>query len=431
MRNNSVCTRNANRSPGNDPSEVQSTRTGAVQTEQPVTHIDTTKVLADPPRNPPKKATRGVIFSLVTAGALFLGIAAFGSYTRNQWTTAIQQRTNEEARMLVEVVHPEKSTGMIHLQLPGQTTPYTDAPIFAQTSGYLKKWYFDIGAKVKAGEVLAEIDTPELDQKLAQAKAQLKVAQAALDLAEVTYKRYQDLFKGKVISAQDFDTAADNYGGNQATVIADQANVDRLEALEAFKIIRAPFDGIVAARNTDIGAYVPAGSGTQLFRMAATSRLRVYVTVPQAFSSLIRVGEQADLTTDEFPGRKFPAHVIGTTGAINSDAKRLLTELEVLNPAGELLSGSYVQITLDIPIDDRGVTIPAETLLFPSGQPAVAVVHADGKVAIQSVTVIHDLARRLQVSGGISESDQLIKNPPSNLTSGAVVTVVKPPQNDR
>jgi RND family efflux transporter MFP subunit len=295
----------------------------------------------------------------------------------------------------------------------------------------LKKWYFDIGAKVKAGEVLAEIDTPELDQKLAQAKAQLKVAQAALDLAEVTYKRYQDLFKGKVISAQDFDTAADNYGGNQATVIADQANVDRLEALEAFKIIRAPFDGIVAARNTDIGAYVPAGSGTQLFRMAATSRLRVYVTVPQVFSSLIRVGEQADLTTDEFPGRKFPAHVIGTTGAINSDAKRLLTELEVLNPAGELLSGSYVQITLDIPIDDRGVIIPAETLLFPSGQPAAAVVHADGKVAIQSVTVIHDLARRLQVSGGISESDQLIKNPPSNLTSGAVVTVVKPPQNDR
>jgi RND family efflux transporter MFP subunit len=266
---------------------------------QPVTQIETTKVLTDPPRKPKQKATV-IVFFLVAAAALFIGIATFGIYTRNQWIAAVQQRTNEAARMLAEVVHPEKSTGKIHLQLPGQTMPYTDAPIFAQTSGYLKKWYFDIGTNVKAGEVLAEIDTPEVDQILAQAKAilaqaraQLKMAQAARDIA--TYKRYQNLFKGKVISAEDFGTAADNYGGNQAVVTAEQANVDRLEALEAFKIIRAPFDGTVTARNTDIGAYVPAGSGTPLFRMAATSRLRVYVTVPQALSSLIRVGEQAEL----------------------------------------------------------------------------------------------------------------------------------------
>jgi multidrug efflux pump subunit AcrA (membrane-fusion protein) len=162
--------------------------------------------------------------------------------------------------------------------------------------------------------------------------------------------------------------------------------------------------------------------------MAATSRLRVYITVPQALSSLIRVGEQAELTVDQFPGRKFPAHVVGTAGAINSDAKRLLTELEVPNPTGELSSGSYVQITLDIPIDDRGIIIPAETLLFTSGQPAVAVVHADGKVAIQSVTVIHNLGTRLQVSGDISESDRLIRNPSPDLASGAVGTPVKPLQ---
>ena len=335
---------------------------GTIQMNQLVTETKTTKVLADPPRQPRQKAATVIVFFLVAAAALFIGIATFGICTRNQWTGAVQQRTNEAARMLVEVVHPEKSTGMIHLQLPGQTMPYTDAPIFAQTSGYLKKWYFDIGTKVKAGEVLAEIDTPEVDQILAQAKvilaqakAQLKMAQAARDLAEVTYKRYQNLFKGKVISAQDFDTAADNYGGNQAVVTAEQANVDRLEAQEAFKIIRAPFDGTVTARNTDIGAYIPAGSGTPLFRMAATSRLRVYVTVPQALSSLIRVGEQAELTVDQFPGRKFPAHVVGTAGVISSEAKRLLTELEVPNPTGELSSGSYVQITLDIPIDDRGV----------------------------------------------------------------------------
>jgi RND family efflux transporter MFP subunit len=395
---------------------------------QLVTETETTKVLADPPRQPKKEVTKAIAFFLIAAGALFIAIAAFGIYTRNQWTGAVQQRTNEEARMVVEVVHPEKSTGMIHLQLPGQTMPYTDASIFAQTSGYLKKWYFDIGTKVKAGDVLAEIDTPEVDQQLAQAQAQLKLAQAAFDLAEVTYKRYQDLFKTRVISAQDFDTAADNYAGAGSTVVADQAQVGRLQALEDFKILRAPFDGIVTARNTDIGAYISAGSGTQLFRMAATSRLRVYVTVPQALSSLIQVGEQAELTVDQFPGRKFPAHVVSTAGAISSDAKRLLTELEVPNPIGELSSGSYVQITLDIPIDDRGIIIPAETLSFPSTQPAVAVVHADGKVAIQSVTVIHDLGTKLQVSGDISESDQLIRNPSPDLASGAVVTLVKLPQ---
>jgi RND family efflux transporter MFP subunit len=395
---------------------------------QLVTETETTKILADPPRQPEKKGATVIVSFLVAAGALFIAIAAFGIYTRNQWTGAVQQRTNEEARLLVEVEHPEKSTGMIRLQLPGQTMPYTDAPIFAQTSGYLKKWYFDIGAKVKAGDVLAEIDTPEVDQQLAQAQAQLKFAKAASDLAEVTYKRYQDLFKTRVISAQDFDTAADNYAGAGSTVVADQAAVGRLQALEDFKILRAPFDGIVTARNTDIGDFIPAGSGTQLFRLAATSRLRVYVTVPQALSSLIRAGEQAELTVDQFPGRKFPAHVVGTAGAISSHAKRLLTELEVPNPTGELSSGSYVQITLDIPIDDRGIIIPAETLLFPSTQPAVAVVHADGKVAIQSVTVIHDLGTGLRVSGNISESDQLIRNPSPDLASGAVVTLVKPPQ---
>jgi RND family efflux transporter MFP subunit len=389
-----------------------------------VNQIETTKVLADPPR-PKAKATVVIFFFLVAAAALFAAVAAFGIYTRNQWTGAVQQRTDQAARILVGVMHPEKSTGMIHLELPGQTMPYTDAAIFAQTTGYLKKWYFDIGARVKAGDVLAEIDTPEVDQQLAQAQAQLKLAQAAFDLAEITYKRYQELFKTRVISAQDYDTATDNYSGAGSTVIADQAQVGRLQALEDFKIIRAPFDGIVTARNTDIGAYIPAGSGTQLFRMAAISRLRVYVTVPQALSSLIQVGEQAELTVDEFPGRQFPAQVIGTAGAINSDQKRLLTELEVPNPTGELSSGAYVQITLDIATDHRGVIIPAETLLLSSTQPAVAVARADGKVSIQPVTIIRDLGTRLQVSGNISESDQLIRNPSPALVTGTHVTVAK------
>src|SRR6201982_1997914 len=300
----------------------------------------------------PKKQRKRLL-SLVGAVAL-VALALLGIQMRFSRTRAAQP-VSHDPRMEVSVVHPEKVSTTTSVQLPGQTQAYTDAPIFAQTSGYLKAWYFDIGAKVKAGDVLAEIDTPEVDQELAQAQAQLKVAEAARDLAEVTYQRYQNLFKNNVIAAQDYDTAAENYAGDQGTVIADQANVSRLEALEAFKVVRAPFDGIVTARNTDIGAYVPAGSGTQLFRIASTSRLRVYVTVPQAFSSLIRVGGQAELTVDQFPGRKFPAHIVATAGAINPTSKRLLTELDVPNPTGDLLSGSYVQMTLDIPIDNRGV----------------------------------------------------------------------------
>jgi RND family efflux transporter MFP subunit len=385
----------------------------------------TTPVAPGPPSKPRKEIGKAIIFYLVAAAVLFVGLGAFGIYSRNQWTAEVQERNNRAARILVEVVHPQMATGVVHLQLPGQAMAYTDSPIVAQTSGYLKKWYFDIGARVKKGDVLAEIDTPEVDQQLAQAQAQLKVAQAASDLAEITYKRDQDLFKNKVIAAQDFDTAADTYSGARSTVIADQAAVGRLQALEAFKIVRAPFDGIVTARNTDIGDYVAAGSGTPLFRMAATSVLRVYVTVPQAFSSLIKAGEQAQLTINEFPGQTFPAHVVSTAGAINSSSKRLLTELEAANPTDAPLPGAYVQTTLDIPIDGRGVLVPAMSLLFEGTQPAVAVVGPDGKVEIRKINITRDLGTRLQVTDGLSQSDQIIVNPPAGLATGTVVTVVK------
>jgi RND family efflux transporter MFP subunit len=232
--------------------------------------------------------------------------------------------------------------------------------------------HFDIGTEVKAGAVLAEIDTPQVDAQLAQTQAQLKVAQATRDLSKVTYQRYQDLFQRNVIAAQDFDTAAANYGQNEATVIADQANVNRLEALEAFKIVRAPFDGIVTARNTDIGAFNPSGSGTQLFRMARISPLRVYVDVPEAFTEFVKVGAEADLTVGRVEGRKFAARVVGTAGAINPTAKRLLTQLEVPNQTGELFPGAYVQVTLKIDGAKGDLTIPAGTLLFTSGNPLLA-----------------------------------------------------------
>lgn len=378
------------------------------------------------PGKPENRIQKRVKFFFVAGGALFIGVALLGIYSRNAWTLELQQFTNKAARTIVQVVHPTRAVEAISLQLPGQTMAYTDAPIFAQTSGYLQKWYFDIGAEVKAGAVLAEIDTPEVDAELAQAQAQLKVAQATRDLSKVTYQRYQDLFHRNVIAAQDFDTAADNYGQNQATVIADQANVNRLEVLEAFKIVRAPFDGIVTARNTDIGAYIPLGSGTQLFRMARISPLRVYVNVPEPFTKFVKIGAEADLTVGKVAGRKFAARVVGTAGAINPTAKRLLTELKVPNKTGELFPGEYVQVALKIEGNKGDLTIPAGTLLFRSGKPAVGVVRPNGTVEIRNIVINRDLGSTLEISKGLSESDQIITSPPPGLEEGAVVTIAKP-----
>jgi RND family efflux transporter MFP subunit len=252
------------------------------------------------------------------------------------------------------------------------------------------------------------------------------VAQATRDLSKVTYLRYQDLFQRDVIAAQDFDTAADNYGQSQGTVIADQANANRLEALEAFKIVRAPFDGIVTARNTDIGAFIPLGSGTQLFRMARISPLRVYVDVPEPFTEFVKVGAEADLTVGQVAGRKFAARVVGTAGAINPTAKRLLTELEVPNQTGQLFPGAYVQVTLKIEGNKGDLTIPAGTLLFASGKPAVGVVLPNGTVEIRKIVINRDLGSTLEISQGLSESDQVITSPPPGLVDGTVVMIAKP-----
>jgi RND family efflux transporter MFP subunit len=376
---------------------------------------------------PENKVRRGVTFLFCAGGALFIGVAILGIYSRNAWTLELQQLTGKAARTIVHVVHPTKAIEAISIQLPGQTMPYTDAPIFAQTSGYLQKWYFDIGAEVKAGAVLAEIDTPEVDAQLAQAQAQLKVAQATRDLSKITYQRFQDLFQRNVIAAQDRDTAADNYGQNEATVLADQASVNRLEALEAFKIVRAPFDGIVTARNTDIGAFIPLGSGNQLFRMARISPLRVYVDVPEAYSEFVKVGAEADLTVGQVAGRKFAARVVGTAGAIDPTAKRLLTELEVPNQTGQLFPGAYVQVTLKIEGNKGDLTIPAETLLFTtSGKPAVGVVRPNGTVEIRQIAINRDLGSKLEISQGLSESDPIITSPPPGLVDGTVVIIAKP-----
>ena len=365
-----------------------------------------------------KTNRKGVRLPFLAGGALFIAIAVMGIYSRTTLETGLQQRSNEAAQLIVSVIHPQKASTTIPLQLPGQTRAFIEAPIFAQTTGYLKKWYSDIGAKVKAGDVLAEIDTPQVDQQYNQARAQLKVAEAARDLAQVTLKRDQDLYNRRVIAAQDFDTAADTYRQSQATVNVDQASVNALQALEDFKIVRAPFDGIVTERDTDIGAYVPSGSGVQLFRMAQISPLRVYINVPQTFARFVKERTQADLWLNELPDRKFPAHVTNTAGAIDPTSRTLLTELEVPNETGELLPGAYAQINLKLEGDTGFVTVPSNVLLFRSEGTAVGIVHPDGKVEIRKVTINRDLGDKLQISQGLSESDQVILNPSDGLIDG-------------
>ena len=390
-----------------------------------------TEPLEQSPPIAEKSSRKGMKLSFLAGGALFVTITILGISSRTAKNAGLQQQSNEAAQMIVNVIHPEKAATIIPLQLPGQTRAYIEAPIFAQTSGYLKKWYFDIGAKVKAGDVLAEIDTPQVDQQFNQAKAQLKVAESARDLAASTFKRDQDLFNRKVIAAHDFDTASDTYRQSQATVNADQASLNALNALENFKIVKAPFDGIVTERDTDIGAFVPSGSGVQLFRMAQTSPLRVYINVPQTFARFVKSGVQADLTLNELPGRKYPAHVTNTAGAIDPTSRTLLTELEVPNETEELLPGAYAQINLKLEGDRGLVTIPSNSLLFRSEGASVGVVHPDGKVEIRKIVINRDLGSKLQISQGLSESDQVILNPSDGLADGMAVTVATPKPTEK
>jgi RND family efflux transporter MFP subunit len=376
------------------------------------------------PQSPRTKRPRSPFLAGVV---VLVALAIIGVEVWSSKTKPLQQHPNKAAQMTVTVVHPQKASITIPV-LPGQTEAYTDAPIHAQTSGYLKKWYFDIGAKVKAGDVLADIDTPEVDQQLAQAQAQLKVAQAALNLAEVTWRRNQDLYKRNVIAVQDYDTATDTYRENQAIVMADQANINQLQALEGFKIVRAPFTGIVTARNTDIGDYIPSGSGTQLFRMQRTSPLRVYVNVPQAFAHLVKIGTKGDLTLEEFPGRKFVGHVTNTARAIDPTTRTLLTELQVPNETGELFPGAYALITLQVNDNTGILTIPADSLIFQREGTTVGVVDADNKVEIRKITIGLDLGDKLQISQGLTATDQVILNPSDSLANGMTVKILNQKQ---
>jgi RND family efflux transporter MFP subunit len=351
-----------------------------------------------------------------------------GIWPRVKARTSLRAETAQAAQTAVSVVLPKQAAPAQEIILPGNVQPFITAPIYSRTNGYLKKWFFDIGAHVKQGQLLALIETPEVDQQLQQARSTLLTAQANLELATITKARYQGLLKSNAVSQQDVDNAVGAYNANKAIVEADKATVEQFAALVSFEKIYAPFDGVITARNTDIGDLINSGSAggvkTDLFHIAQPGQLRVYVNVPEEYSRGIKVGMTADLSLAEFPGNKFQGKLVRTADAINATTRTLLVEIDVDNPAGTLLTGSYAEVHLQVSSQASTFLIPVNTLLFRSEGLRVAVVK-DGKVVLSAVTPGHDFGNQIEIVAGLKSDDQVIVNPPDSIVSGQEVQIVQ------
>ena len=379
------------------------------------------------PPPPGSKVTRVVMLLLMVVVVALVVI--WGISSRRQANAQLSQETHELAIPTVSVIHPKPGAPQQEIVLPGDMEPYTDAPIFARTNGYLKKWYADIGANVKPGELLAEIDSPEVDQQLQQARADLSTAQANLSLAEITATRYKDLLKTDSVAQQDVDNATGNYDARRTTVESAQANVKRLQDLQSFEKVYAPFDGVLTARNTDVGQLIESGSsgGTsrELFHIAAVNPLRVYVNVPQLNSPEIRPGLRADLVLTEFPGRRFQGTVVRSSGAIDNTSRTLLTEVDVDNSAHLLKPGGYVEVHLKLPSPVNTFTLPVNATIFKSAGLQVAIVKNGKTISLIPVTPGRDFGTEIEIVAGLKGDEWVVLNPSDSLSEGAVVRVAE------
>lgn len=357
------------------------------------------------------------------------GVLACGIWSRVKAEANLRVVTAQMAVPSVSVVQPKPAAPADEIILPGSIQPFISSPIYARTDGYLKKWYFDIGAHVKAGQLLALIQAPEIDEQLSQAQSTLATAQANLELAQITKERYQAMLQKHAVSQQDADNAAGTYAANKAIVDADTASVRHYEALVSFERVYAPFDGVIIARNTDIGDLINAGSSaaakTDLFHIAQTNTLRVYVNVPEEYSRGIMAGKTgADIVLAEFPGQKFPGKVVRTSEAINGTTRTLLTEIDLSNPANSLLTGSYAEVHLSIPSETATLLVPVNALIFRSQNVQVGVVR-NGKVVLTDLTPGHDFGAEIEVVAGLKADDQVVMNPPDSLVSGQEVKIAQ------
>jgi RND family efflux transporter MFP subunit len=383
-----------------------------------------------PPSKDEGAGTRSRRGWLVLALAV-IAVAALlvtGIWSRVRAGSALRAETVQAAIPAVSVVSPKRSAPADEIILPGNVQPFITSPIYARTNGYLRKWYFDIGAHVKQGQLLAVIETPEVDQQLEQARSNLLTAQANLELASITKTRYQGLLKSNAVSQQDVDNAVGTYNANAAIVEADKAAVQQYSALVSFEKVYAPFDGVITARNTDIGDLINSGSSsnvkTDLFHIAQPGKLRVYVNVPEEYSQGIKSGMTADLSLAEFPGRKFQGQLVRTAEAINMTTRTLLIEIDVDNPTGTLLSGSYAEVHLAVPTHASTFLLPVNALLFRTEGLRVGIVR-DGKVVLSAVTPGHDFGSQIEIVSGLNPADQIIVNPPDSIVSGQQVQIVQ------
>jgi RND family efflux transporter MFP subunit len=366
----------------------------------------------------------GLIVLLAAAAVFVLASQIyFGIRTRVEAETKLQKTTERSAILAVDVTHPDNGAPTQEVVLPGSSQAFVDSPIYARTSGYLKRWYFDIGARVKQGDLLAEIETPEIDQQLRQARADLDTSKANQELAQTTADRWQFLLTSGSVSKQETDQAVSNLKAQKAAVESNSANVNRLEDLQSFEKVYAPFDGVITARSTDVGYLINAGAGTpiqELFHMAAIHKLRLFVAVPEVYSRAAQNGARATLTLDEFPGEKFTGTLVRNSNAIDPASRTLNTEVDVENPTGRLLPGAYVSVHLKLPEVVRSVTVPANTLLFRAEGLRVGVVR-NGQAVLVPITIGRDFGSTVEVVNGLNRSDLVILNPTDSLITGTPV----------
>ena len=388
------------------------------------------------PYDPQKTAAAppGGTALLLVLALLIAGLAALAGITawhRSRERAELDRATAENTVPTVAVIHPRRTPAQVELDLPGDITAFEEAPIYARVSGYLKEWYTDIGTPVTNGQKLAAIETPELDQELAQAAAALAQAKANLEIARISAERWQTLRKSDSVSQQDTDVRVATWQAQQANVQAAEANVQRLQEMENFKILTAPFPGIITVRTMDTGTLITAGSSREIFRLARTNPLRVYVNLPQAYSQMVQTDDMAVLTLTELPGQKFPGKVDRTAGAIDPVSRTLLTELQVDNHEGKLLPGAHAMVQLRLASGPEPVTVPVNTLLFRNDQGMQAgVVQADGTVRLANVIIGRDYGTTVEIVHGLSETDNVIVNPSDSLEPGTPVRIAEPAAKD-
>jgi RND family efflux transporter MFP subunit len=366
---------------------------------------------------------------------LLIGGTAWRIVGRSRAMAALAEETNELATTTVSVVTPASRAPEEEIVLPGTIQAYEDAPIYARTSGYLRRRTGELGMKVRAGQLLAEIDAPELEQQLQQARADLATAEANVRLAQITADRYADLFRTDSVSQQDADNASGALEARKAAVESARHNAERLQELRAFTRIYAPFAGVITARNTDVGALIDAGASggaaRELFHIASTDRLRVFVNLPQAYVQVARPGVPAELTLAEFPGRRFGGSLVRRSESIDVTSRTLLVEVEVANAAGELLPGAYAEVHFKLPRPEAALLLPVNTLIFRGEGARVALVKDDSRVQLVRVTLGRDFGTEVEVLEGLTGREAVVASPPDSLLDGQAVRVQKGSSGER